>query len=542
MFKSLAVLLVLSITGLEPTYIPSKGKHLDARIFRHTDEEAAVRPQRGKFAGAFLSSPEQLNAVGPEPVLNADAEAETRRLEDGNRLQLKENMIVRRHPRGANADKLSEGGGQRGPLRYPRPIDTTNYFTTPNQALLIPHTSQPTGNEEPLDLSKAKADAPDNANGSSTKRKRTHIHNPLYPVTESSYSAYAVMLLSLIVFAIGIIGNLSVMCIVWHNYYLKSAWNSILASLAFWDFVVLFFCLPVVIFNELTKTRPLGDASCRIVPYLEVTSLGVTTFSLCALGIDRFHAATSTQPKSRPIEPCRTIFAKLAVIWVGSMILAVPEVLLWQLSQDPSPLTGVLVDSCTMKPSVNLPESIYSLVLTYHDARMWWYFGCYFCLPILFTLACQLITRRIRGPGGKKPEGRGSPKKQHAQCDSQLNCTVVGLAVIYGACTLPENISNIVLAYLSGEVPRSTSELLGLIDHFFLFFKSSVTPVLLLCVCKPLGQAFMDCCCCCCEDCGPDSSPGEGPDSKLSTTEMSSSIFFDKPKGASSILAIGTPC
>lgn len=268
----------------------------------------------------------------------------------------------------------------------------------------------------------------------------------------------------------------------------------------------------------------------------------MTTFSLCALGIDRFHAATSTQPKSRPIEPCQSIFAKLAVIWVGSMILAVPEVLLWQLSQDPSPLTGLLVDSCTMKPSVNLPESIYSLVLTYHDARMWWYFGCYFCLPILFTLACQLITRRIRGPGVKKPEGRGSPKKQHAQRDNQLNCTVVGLAIIYGACTLPENISNIVLAYLSGEVSRSTSELLGLIDHFFLFFKSSVTPVLLLCLCKPLGQAFVDCCCCCCEECGPDSPPGEGPDSKLSTTEMSSSIFFDKPKVTSSILAIGTPC
>ncbi|KAK6471987.1 G-protein coupled receptor 37-like 1 [Huso huso] len=555
MFKTLTALLVFSITGLEPTYIASKGENLDARIFRDTDEGAAgnpveVRPQRGAFAGAFLSSPEQLKGVGPERVLKDDAEAETRRLEDGNRLHLKQNMLVRRHPRGANADKPRIGGGQQGPLQYPRPIDTTNYFTTPNLALLTSHTSQSTGNKEPergaeskpLDLSKAKADAPDNGNGSSTDRKNTHIHNPLYPVTESSYSAYAVMFLSLIVFAIGIIGNLSVMCIVWHNYYMKSAWNSILASLAFWDFVVLFFCLPVVIFNELTKTRLLGDVSCRIVPYLEVTSLGVTTFSLCALGIDRFHAATSTQPKSRPIEPCQSIFAKLAVIWVGSMILAVPEVLLWQLSQDPSPLTGLLVDSCTMKPSVNLPESIYSLVLTYHDARMWWYFGCYFCLPILFTLACQLITRRIRGPGVKKPEGRGSPKKQHAQRDNQLNCTVVGLAIIYGACTLPENISNIVLAYLSGEVSRSTSELLGLIDHFFLFFKSSVTPVLLLCLCKPLGQAFVDCCCCCCEECGPDSPPGEGPDSKLSTTEMSSSIFFDKPKVTSSILAIGTPC
>lgn len=101
--------------------------------------------------------------------------------------------------------------------------------------------------------------------------QQLQIRNPLYPVTESSYSAYAIMLLALVVFAVGIVGNLSVMCIVWHSYYLKSAWNSILASLALWDFLVLFFCLPVVIFNEITKERLLGDVSCRAVPFMEVS-------------------------------------------------------------------------------------------------------------------------------------------------------------------------------------------------------------------------------------------------------------------------------
>lgn len=96
--------------------------------------------------------------------------------------------------------------------------------------------------------------------------------NPLFPVTDGSYWAYAVMLLALVLFAAGIVGNLALMCIVWHNVYLKSAWNCILAGLAFWDFLVLFFCLPVVVFHELTLKRLLGDLSCRLVPYLEVRS------------------------------------------------------------------------------------------------------------------------------------------------------------------------------------------------------------------------------------------------------------------------------
>lgn len=107
-------------------------------------------------------------------------------------------------------------------------------------------------------------------NGDPTKRSITKIHNPLFPFTDSSYSAYGILFLAFVVFAFGVVGNLAVMCIVWQNYFMRSAWNYFLASLAFWDFLVLCFCLPVVVFNELTNKRLLGDFSCRVVPYIEV--------------------------------------------------------------------------------------------------------------------------------------------------------------------------------------------------------------------------------------------------------------------------------
>ncbi|EHB03750.1 Endothelin B receptor-like protein 2 [Heterocephalus glaber] len=408
---------------------------------------------------------------------------------------------------------------------YPRPIRPAGLQPTEPLVASSPHPDEdgdtPGSGQEPR------------GNLTGTPSQRLQIQNPLYPGTESSYSAYAIMLLALVVFAVGIVGNLSVMCIVWHSYYLKSAWNAILASLALWDFLVLFFCLPIVIFNEITKQRLLGDISCRAVPFMEVSSLGVTTFSLCALGIDRFHVATSTLPKVRPVERCQSILAKLAVIWVGSMTLAVPELLLWQL-----PAAGT-VDSCVMKPSASLPESLYSLVMTYQNARMWWYFGCYFCLPILFTVTCQLVTWRVRGPPGRKPECRAG---KHAQCESQLSSTVVGLTVVYALCTLPENVCNVVVAYLSPELTRQTLDLLGLVKQFSTFFKGAITPVLLLCVCRPLGQAFLDCCCCCCEDCGVASeASAHGSDKKLKA-EVPSSSYFPKPGESPPLLPLGTPC
>lgn len=343
----------------------------------------------------------------------------------------------------------------------------------------------------------------------------------------------------------------------------------------------------------------------------QVASLGVATFSLCALSIDRFHAATNPGPLQTPkVEPCQSILSKLSVIWVGSMVLAAPELLLWQLLQETVSLPALptdlqqsqpagslmaafrartdtfKVDVCVREPSVELPESIYSLVLTYHEARMWWFFGCYLCLPLLFTLACDLVTRQVlaqrhlQKPADNKGTSRCSSsfsssastkKKQHGR-EQRLRSTVMALTILYVSCNLPESICNITLAYVSVAVSAALPALalpaLGLIGQFLLFVRCSATPVLLLCLCHSLGQAFMDCCCCCCEECLPDSnfssassastaatsslssptSPSPSSLSPSSKEETVKSVLATEPaepvsdRAKDSSAAIGTPC
>lgn len=106
-----------------------------------------------------------------------------------------------------------------------------------------------------------------------TRSKTPGVKNPFFPVTGESYGAYAVMCISIVIFTVGIAGNIAIMCIVCHNYYMRSISNSLLANLALWDFVILFFCLPLVIFHELTKDWLLGEFSCKIIPYIEVNAI-----------------------------------------------------------------------------------------------------------------------------------------------------------------------------------------------------------------------------------------------------------------------------
>ncbi|OCT87342.1 hypothetical protein XELAEV_18021040mg [Xenopus laevis] len=371
--------------------------------------------------------------------------------------------------------------------------------------------------------------------------KKLHIKNPFYPLTEDSYGAYAVMCLSVIIFIIGIMGNMAVMCIVCHNYYMRSISNSLLANLAFWDFLIIFFCLPLVIFHELTKKWLLEDFSCKIIPYIEIASLGVTTFTLCALCIDRFRAATNVQMYYEMIENCTSTTAKLAVIWVGALVLALPEVVLRQLSIEDTGMNGpFLRERCVVKISTELPDTIYVLALTYDGARLWWYFGCYFCLPTLFTITCSLVTaRKIKQ--AEKACTRGN--KRQIQLESQMNCTVVALTILYGFCVIPENICNIVAAYMSNGVSRQTLDLLHLISQFLLFFKSCVTPVLLFCFCKPFSRAFMECCCCCCDECIQKSSTATSDDNDNEyTTELELSPFSTIRREISTFASVGTHC
>uniref|UniRef100_A0A8C1VDP4 G protein-coupled receptor 37a n=1 Tax=Cyprinus carpio TaxID=7962 RepID=A0A8C1VDP4_CYPCA len=376
-----------------------------------------------------------------------------------------------------------------------------------------------------------------------TRSKAPWVKNPFYPVTGESYGAYAVMCISILIFTVGIVGNVVIMCIVCHNYYMRSISNSLLANLALWDFVILFFCLPLVIFHELTKDWLLGEFSCKIIPYIEVASLGVTTFTLCALCIDRFRAASNVQMYYEMIENCTSTTAKLTVIWLGALLLALPELLIRQLvKEEREPPEVIPCEHCVVRISTALPDTLYVLGLTYNSARLWWYFGCYFCLPTLFTIISSVVTaHKIR----KAERTSVRSNRKQIQLESQMNCIVVALAILYGFCVIPENISNIVSVYMASGVPRRTLDILHLVSQMMLFCKSAVTPILLLALCRPFSKAFLDCCCCCFEECGPpkSSEPNSDDNDQGGTTELELSPYSTVVRRDPSTFPIaGTHC
>ncbi|XP_049578384.1 prosaposin receptor GPR37 [Syngnathus scovelli] len=335
------------------------------------------------------------------------------------------------------------------------------------------------------------------------RSKVKRVRNPFYPLSAAAYGAYALLAAALALVCAGVLGNVSLMCMVCHNYYMRSISNSLLANMALWDFLVLFLCLPLVLFHALTDDWLLGETSCRLVPYLEVASLGVTTFTLCALCIDRFRAAANVRSYYEMTDNWASTSAKLAVIWVGALLLALPELLIRQLVTEEAGAGEDVAacERCVLRVSTRLPDTLYVLGLTYSGARLWWFFGCYFCLPTLFTIFCSLATaHKIRGAERSAAPTRGT--KKQIRLESQMNCTVVALAILYGFCLIPENVCNVLMAYMAAGVAPRALDVLQLLSQLLLFCKAAAAPLLVLSLCEPLRRAFLDCCCCCCRECG----------------------------------------
>ncbi|CAL1612997.1 unnamed protein product [Knipowitschia caucasica] len=375
----------------------------------------------------------------------------------------------------------------------------------------------------------------------SPRRVNASLRASLLPLSGGAPWALALLMLAVAVMCVGVGAALALMCLVWNSLQLQSAWNCVLAAHALWDFIVLCVCVPVEVTHQLTSTRILPALSCGLAPFLQVSSMGVATFSLCALSIDRFHSATSPASLSARMEPCASILPKVSVVFVGALLLAAPELLLHRGVRLPLEEGGgnyTQLDVCLPEPAPELPLAVLSLVLTYQEARCWWVLGCYLLLPLLFTLSCDLVTRRVmsqraeligrqesssRSPSpsdakkdlSRSPSPSASVNRKLVEQEAMLRSVICALIGLYCACSLPEALCDVALIYAPAlgvtslsvgvaYVPVSVASMpaLRLIGQFLLYVRCSATPLLALVFSRALGRAFVRCCCCCCEDCG----------------------------------------
>lgn len=90
-----------------------------------------------------------------------------------------------------------------------------------------------------------------------------------------------------LIITVGLLGNITLLKIFVTNSAMRSVPNIFISSLAAGDLLLLLTCVPVDAFRYFSEEWVFGEAACKLIPVIQLTSVGVSVFTLTALSADR---------------------------------------------------------------------------------------------------------------------------------------------------------------------------------------------------------------------------------------------------------------
>ncbi|KAM5180627.1 endothelin receptor type B [Mantella aurantiaca] len=329
-------------------------------------------------------------------------------------------------------------------------------------------------------------------NGFAGKRKLTPICDRQLMIQDTF--KYINTVVSCMIFIVGIIGNATLLRIIFKDKSMRNGTNLLIASLSLGNLLHIIIDVPITTFKLVTQTWPFGAGICKLVPFLQKSSVGITVLSLCVLIIDRYRAVTSCNRISGN-GTSKLVLLEIAFIWVLSVVLAVPEAIGF----------GVFkfnykehsIDICMLLPGQK--SSFMEFYKTYKDL---WLFSFYFCLPLILTavfytlMTCQLLRMK---------SGMGISMNNHIKQRRDVAKTVFCLVLVFAICWLPLHLSRMTkfLFYDPEDVKRcdflSFLLLLDYIGINMADLNSCINPIVLYLVSTKYKNCFKTCLCCWCQ-------------------------------------------
>ncbi|KAM8968900.1 endothelin-1 receptor [Sarcophilus harrisii] len=308
---------------------------------------------------------------------------------------------------------------------------------------------------------------------------------------------YINTVISCAIFIVGMVGNATLLRIIYQNKCMRNGPNALIASLALGDLIYIVIDIPINVFKLLAQRWPFeqnefGVFLCKLFPFLQKASVGITVLNLCALSVDRYRAVASWSRVQGIGIPLITAI-EIVSIWILSFVLAIPEAIGFVMV--PFEYKGKEHKTCMLNPTNKFMEF-------YRDAKDWWLFGFYFCVPLACTaifytlMTCEMLNRR-----------NGSLRialSEHLKQRREVAKTVFCLVVIFALCWFPLHLSRILKKTVYNERDMNRCELLSfllLMDYISInlaTMNSCINPIALYFVSKKFKNCFQSCLCCCC--------------------------------------------
>lgn len=283
---------------------------------------------------------------------------------------------------------------------------------------------------------------------------------------------WGLIVLYIITFLVGLVGNSLVCFAVWRNTKMRTITNMFIVNLSVADLGVIIICLPSTLLVDVTETWFLGTTFCKIHLFLMTVSVSVSVMTLCAISVERWYAICRPLSFHSTVRRARHI---IAVIWFLSACIAIPELV--SSAVEPLRSDTVLLSACYPKLWTNTQTAIFQIFLMV----------ALYILPLALMgfaythIAIVLWTEHIPGINERQSRepmmDKRSSDKDQSETRKKAAKMLIAVVVVFGICFFPVHFLNIV-RYTVGLHAFPNVNILALFAHWTTFLNSSINPVI----------------------------------------------------------------
>ncbi|XP_077079825.1 neuropeptide Y receptor Y8b [Siphateles boraxobius] len=308
--------------------------------------------------------------------------------------------------------------------------------------------------------------------------ERSHLNNssgswlfedPVCPTSLSSTTflivAYSTML------AVGLVGNTCLVLVITRQKEMRNVTNIFIVNLSCSDILVCLVCLPVTIIYTLMDRWILGEALCKVTPFVQCMSVTVSIFSMVLIALER-HQLIIHPTGWKPV--VRHSYLAVAVIWIIACFISLPFLSFNILTNSPfhnlslpfNPFSDHFICIEQWPSEGNRLTYTTTLLL------------CQYCLPLALILVCYFriflrLSRRKdmveRARGGRQKKAKGSKR---------VNAMLASIVAAFALCWLPLNVFNTIFDWNHEAIPVCQHNTIFSACHLTAMASTCVNPVI----------------------------------------------------------------
>ncbi|XP_052577752.1 pyroglutamylated RF-amide peptide receptor [Peromyscus californicus insignis] len=304
----------------------------------------------------------------------------------------------------------------------------------------------------------------------------------------------ALLLTGLLIFALALFGNALVVYVVTRSKAMRTVTNIFICSLVLSDLLIVFFCIPVTMLQNVSDTWLGGAFICKMVPFVQCTAIVTEILTMTCIAMERHQGLVHPFKMKRQYTNQRA-FTMLGVVWLVAIIIGSPMWHVQRLEVKYDFLYEKEHICCLEEWSSPMHQRIYTTFILV----------ILFLLPLLLLLILygkigyELWIKKRVGDGSVLQTIHGKEMFKIARKKKRAVIMMVTVVALFAVCWAPFHIVHMMIEYsnFEKEYDEVTIKMIFAIVQIIGFFNSICNPIVYALMNENFKKNFESAVCCC---------------------------------------------